>query len=46
MSFVKILPFTMIVLSVLASVAYLFAKDYRHAIYWASAATLNASITF
>lgn len=46
MNYGKILATVSIVISVAACIGYLFAKDYRRAIYWASAATLTASVTF
>jgi len=42
----KILPTIMMVLSVGASVGYLFAKDYRHAIYWLASAVLMCAVTY
>ena len=42
----KILPYTMVVLSVGASIGYLLVKDYRRAIYWAAAATITMSVTW
>jgi len=42
----KLLPCTMIVLSALSSLVYSANKDVRHAIYWAAAAVLTASVTF
>ena len=36
----------MITLSSLASIAYFFQKDYRHAIYWAASAVLISAMTF
>jgi hypothetical protein len=42
----KILPWTMVVLSVGASVGYLLVKDYRHATYWIASAVLIASVTY
>lgn len=42
----KLLPSVMIVLSVGASIWYLTAEDWRHAIYWMAAAVLSASVTF
>ena len=43
-SFEKMLPMTMIVLSVLASVVYLYHKDYKHAVYWMAGAVLNITV--
>lgn len=42
----KVLPTVMFTLSVLASGVYAFNKDWRHAIYWAAAAVITASVTF
>lgn len=42
----RILPVTMIVLSMGASVTYLAAGDVRRAIYWIAAATLTTTVTF
>lgn len=42
----KLLPTTMVILSVLASVVYAVQKDPRHAIYWIAAAILTASVTY
>lgn len=36
----------MIVLSILASIAYGCQRDWRHCVYWAAAAILNISVTF
>ncbi len=33
-------------LSIAACIGYLYAKDYRRALYWAAAAVLTASVTF
>lgn len=35
-----------IILSLGACLGYLAAKDWRHAIYWGSAAILTGSVTF
>jgi len=41
-----ILPCVSIALSVGSCAVYLWAGDYRRAIYWAAAAVLTASVTF
>jgi hypothetical protein len=46
MNYGKLLAITSIAISVLACIGYLLAKDYRRAIYWASAACLTSSVTF
>lgn len=46
MNYGKILAIVSIIVSVFACIGYLIARDYRRAIYWASAATLTASVTF
>jgi hypothetical protein len=46
MNWGRFLSCVSIVISISACVGYLFAKDYRRAIYWGSAATLTASVTF
>lgn len=43
-SFEKILPIVMIVLSVAASIVYFYCKDYKHAIYWMAGAVLNITV--
>ena len=40
-----VFPLAMILLSIFASVTYLFARDYKRSIYWASAAVLTISVT-
>jgi hypothetical protein len=40
-----IFPITLIVLDILASLAYLFIKDYRLALYWFSASILTVCVT-
>jgi hypothetical protein len=40
------MPIVMIVGSILACLVYTFEGDFRRAIYWASAAVVNASVTF
>lgn len=42
----KYLAFANMALSLGASIGYAFAKDPRHAIYWASAFVLTGSVTF
>lgn len=42
----QVLPTLMIVLDAVASVVYAAKSDVRHAIYWAAAAVLTASVTF
>lgn len=42
----KLFPSVLILLDLGASVVYLVQKDYRHAVYWFSAATLTAAVTF
>lgn len=46
MNWGKIFSITILVLSVAASLGYLWAKDYRRAAYWACAAGITASVTF
>ena len=42
----KTFPTIMIILSVLAALAYIPGGDWRHVIYWLAAAILNASVTY
>lgn len=42
----KLLPCVMIAISAMSSLVYAINKDVRHAIYWAAAAVLTASVTF
>jgi len=42
----KIMPCVIIGGSLIAGLVYLYTKDYRRAIYWLAAATLNAAVTF
>ena len=42
----KVLAIANITLSAGAFIGYLYAGDYRHAIYWAAAAVLTSSVTF
>jgi len=42
----KIFPAILIVLDVVASIAYVYSNDWRRAVYWISAAILTASVTF
>jgi hypothetical protein len=42
----RFLPTVMIILSVLAAVAYAVNGDTRKAIYWAAGAVLNAAVTY
>jgi len=42
----KIMPCIIIGISIAAAIMYLCSKDYRRAIYWLAAATLNAAVTF
>lgn len=46
MNYGKALAIVSMIVSVGACIGYLLAKDYRRALYWASAATLTASVTF
>ena len=46
MNYGKALAILSIVISIGACVGYVVAKDYRRAVYWASAATLTTSVTF
>lgn len=39
-------PTILIALDIMAAIVYLFDLDYRHSIYWFSAAVLTASVTF
>lgn len=42
----QILPSVLIVIDVAAALVYVFAHDFKHALYWLSAATLTATVTF
>ncbi len=42
----KILPTTMIALSIGASLIYLYNKDFKNATYWFAAATLNFAVVY
>lgn len=46
MKYTQILPSVLIVIDVFAAVVYAYANDYKHALYWLSAATLTATVTF
>jgi hypothetical protein len=46
MSYGKAFSLGMITLSVLASLSYFAAKDYRRGVYWAASAVLITSVTF
>lgn len=39
-------PLTLLILSMAASLVYVFDGDYRRAIYWTAAAVITASVTF
>jgi uncharacterized membrane protein len=41
----KLLPFTIIGISIGASLVYALNGDVRQAVYWLSAATLNLAVT-
>lgn len=42
----QILPSVLIVIDVGAALVYACAHDFKHALYWLSAATLTATVTF
>ncbi len=42
----SVFPTIIIVLSIGAAIMYAAKGDVRHALYWFSAATLNAAVTF
>ncbi len=42
----KVFPVSLIVLDVCAALVYLWNKDYRHCVYWLSAAVLTICVTF
>ena len=42
----RLLPTVQILLSVGSCIAYLFAGEYRKAVYWGAAAVLTASVTY
>ena len=42
----QILPIAMILLDVGAAAVCLWRRDYRRAVYWVTAAVLNATVTF
>lgn len=46
MTIEKALPVLLIVLDLAAAAVYGWSGDWRHCIYWASAAVLTASVTF
>ena len=46
MKYTQILPSVLIVIDVAAALVYAYARDYKHALYWLSAATLTATVTF
>lgn len=41
----KSFAFAQLLLCIAASIGYLFAKDWRRAIYWGAAAVISGSIT-
>lgn len=41
----KLFPITLIVLDVLAGIVYLAYGDFKHGIYWLSAASLTICVT-
>jgi hypothetical protein len=43
---VKIFPTILIVLDVLAAIAYIPSGDWRHVVYWLSAAVLTVTVTY
>ena len=42
----QILPSVLILIGVGAALVYAYHRDYKHALYWLSAATLTATVTF
>jgi len=42
----KLFPTILIILDILAAGVYGFEGDWRHAIYWASAAVLTCTVTY
>jgi len=46
MNATKIFPFALIALDVGAALVYAWSHDWKHTIYWLSAATLTATVTF
>ena len=46
MRYTQILPSVLIAIDVGAALVYAFAHDFKHALYWLSAATLTATVTF
>jgi len=42
----KLLGSLTVLLSLLASLAYFWQRDYRRGIYWAAAAVLTGSVTY
>lgn len=45
MNYGKLLALATMLLSALAALGYLLAKDYRHATHWAASAVLIGSVT-
>jgi hypothetical protein len=43
---VKLFPTILIILDVLAAVAYFPEGDWRHVVYWLSAAVLTVTVTY
>lgn len=46
MTFEKFFPVILILLNICAAGTYLFASDWKRAIYWIAAAVLTACVTF
>ena len=46
MTSVKLFPTFLIVLDVLAAIAYMPAGDWRHVVYWLAAAVLTVTVTY
>ena len=46
MTATKIFPLLLILLDIGAALVYAWSHDWKHTIYWLSAATLTATVTF
>ena len=42
----KLFPTLLMILDLCAATGYIFARDWRHVIYWVAAAVLTATVTY
>ena len=42
----KLFPTILMILDLFAAAGYVFARDWRHVIYWVAAAVLTATVTY